>query len=174
MSLLAEEIVEEWLNRQGFFTIRGARVGLYEMDLLATRTEGDRIECRHLEVTASTNPISYITDLPKQVQRQTGRKPKNAKKRSMDILRRGVQEWIEKKYLLQAKMELKQALIDREWSHELVVHKVRHPEELELLQEAGIRVTLLSQVVRELQETQFPIKRASGASLVELVLLETD
>jgi len=25
MALLAEELVEEWLNRQGFFTIRGLR-----------------------------------------------------------------------------------------------------------------------------------------------------
>ena len=35
MALLAEEIVEEWLNRNGFFTIRGIKVGVYEIDLLA-------------------------------------------------------------------------------------------------------------------------------------------
>ena len=28
MSLLDEQIVEEWLNRQGFFTMRGVKVGL--------------------------------------------------------------------------------------------------------------------------------------------------
>ena len=33
MALLAEEIVEEWLNRQGYFTIRGVKVGVHEMDL---------------------------------------------------------------------------------------------------------------------------------------------
>ena len=27
MALLAEEVVEEWLNRQGYFTIRGIRLG---------------------------------------------------------------------------------------------------------------------------------------------------
>jgi hypothetical protein len=37
MSLLAEEGVQEWLNRNGFFTIRGARAGRQEMDLLAIR-----------------------------------------------------------------------------------------------------------------------------------------
>lgn len=26
MALLAEEIVEEWLNRQGYFTIRGIKM----------------------------------------------------------------------------------------------------------------------------------------------------
>ena len=38
MALLAEEVVEEWLNRKGYFTIRGAKVGVPEMDLLAVRT----------------------------------------------------------------------------------------------------------------------------------------
>lgn len=35
MALLAEEIVEEWLNRQGYFTIRGIKMGVQEIDLLA-------------------------------------------------------------------------------------------------------------------------------------------
>jgi hypothetical protein len=37
VALLAEDLVEEWLNRQGFFTIRGVKEGVDEMDLLATR-----------------------------------------------------------------------------------------------------------------------------------------
>jgi hypothetical protein len=32
MALLAEEIVEEWLNRQGYFTIRGIKKGVHEID----------------------------------------------------------------------------------------------------------------------------------------------
>lgn len=32
MALLAEELVQEWLNRAGFFTIRGVRLGVHEMD----------------------------------------------------------------------------------------------------------------------------------------------
>lgn len=35
MALLAEEIVEEWLNRQGYFTIRGVKVGGYYTPPLA-------------------------------------------------------------------------------------------------------------------------------------------
>jgi hypothetical protein len=35
MALLAEEIVEEWLNRNGYFTIRGIKLGVQEIDLLA-------------------------------------------------------------------------------------------------------------------------------------------
>ena len=37
MSLLAEEVVEEWLNRNGYFTIRGIKVGVDEIDILAIR-----------------------------------------------------------------------------------------------------------------------------------------
>jgi hypothetical protein len=39
MALLAESLVEEWLNRKGFFTIRGIKHGVAEMDLLAIRHE---------------------------------------------------------------------------------------------------------------------------------------
>ena len=30
-----EEVVEEWLNRNGYFTIRGIKVGVDEIDTLA-------------------------------------------------------------------------------------------------------------------------------------------
>ena len=35
MAKLAESIVEEWLNRQGFFTIHGIKFGNHEIDVLA-------------------------------------------------------------------------------------------------------------------------------------------
>jgi len=35
MALVAEALVEEWLNRKGYFTIRGAKIGQGEIDLLA-------------------------------------------------------------------------------------------------------------------------------------------
>lgn len=53
MALLAEELVEEWLNRQGYFTIRGLKVGVHEIDILAVRPCPSGIECRRLEVQAS-------------------------------------------------------------------------------------------------------------------------
>jgi hypothetical protein len=53
VALLAEEIVGEWLNRQGYFTIRGIKVGVHEMYLLAIRITAISLECRHLEVQAS-------------------------------------------------------------------------------------------------------------------------
>jgi hypothetical protein len=47
MALLAEEIVEEWLNHHGFFTIRGAKTGVREIDILAVRPTTTGLECRY-------------------------------------------------------------------------------------------------------------------------------
>jgi hypothetical protein len=37
VALVAESLVEEWLNRQNFFTIRGVKHGIDEIDLLAIK-----------------------------------------------------------------------------------------------------------------------------------------
>ena len=58
MSMLGEEVVQEWLNRDGHFTIRGAKVGI---DILAVKPADGTYECRHLEITLSANAIGYIS-----------------------------------------------------------------------------------------------------------------
>ncbi|KAF0246445.1 MAG: hypothetical protein FD180_709 [Planctomycetota bacterium] len=50
MSELAEEIVAEWLNRDGFFTIRGQREGNTQIDLLALKWSPAGPQCWHYEV----------------------------------------------------------------------------------------------------------------------------
>ena len=174
MALLAEEIVEEWLNRQGYFTIRGIVVGAYEIDLLAMKVCENTIECRHIEVTASMRPMSYISDLPKETRKITGRSPKSPTQRTSEELMVGISEWIEKKYNLPKKNKLRQSLYPGKWSYELVVHKILHPEELDLFRQAGIKVFTLTDIVIELARKGTIIGRASGASLVDLVLLKAD
>ena len=56
MALLAEEIVEEWLNRQGNFTILGIKMGVPEIDLLVVNWQ-IKTECRYVEVQASMRPL---------------------------------------------------------------------------------------------------------------------
>jgi hypothetical protein len=174
MALLAEEIVEEWLNRQGYFTIRGVKIGVHEIDLLALRIDEQGVKCRHIEVTASIRPVSYITDVPKAIQKETGRKPKSTKRRTSEELRVGIQEWVDKKFNLNSKSQLREQLYPGDWSYELVVHKIRHPEELELIQEAGIRIHHLRGIVNDLVNKKMRIESASGDSLVDLVLLDID
>ena len=174
MALLAEEIVEEWLNRQGYFTIRGIKIGVHEIDLLAVKIDEQGVECRHIEVTASIRPVSYITDVPKAIQKETGRKPKSTKQRTTEELQVGIQEWVDKKFNLKSKSQLRNQLCPEDWSFELVVHKIRHPEELDLLQESSIRLHHLRDIVNEMTNTNMMIGSASGASLVDLVLLDVD
>jgi hypothetical protein len=81
MSLLGEEVVEEWLNRNGYFTIRGVKLGVDEIDILAIKPlSGSRHKCRHIEVQVSINPVSYITKVPAAVRKETGIGAHNAKK----------------------------------------------------------------------------------------------
>jgi len=174
MALLAEELVEEWLNRQGFFTIRGIKLGVQEMDILAIKLHANSVECRHVEVQASVHPVSYIAKVPKEVQKSTGRSSGSAKHRTMDELEHSVKEWIEHKYHMKMKDKLRISLVDARWSFELVVHHVKHPDELDAIKRHGVRVYLLSQIVNDLRTNakKQPIRAAGGADFVDLVLLE--
>jgi hypothetical protein len=156
MALLAEEIVEEWLNRDGWFTIRGIKIGNYEIDILAIKPTAKGIQCRHLEVQASFNPISYVTK-------------RNAKQLSDEELQNSVSEWVHKKYDHSSKQEQRKALFDGSWSRELVVHKLRHPEELELIRKAGITVHELRDVIASFKRDDTVVSKAAGADFVELV-----
>lgn len=169
MALLAEEIVEEWLNRQGYFTIRGVKVGVHEIDLLAVKWRKDgKTECRHLEVQASMRPVSYISRIPKKDQK-TGR-TKNSVKRSNEELVEGVREWVETKFGRPDKKALMAALWDGEWSSELVVNVVKSEEELKLIASHGISILRLNDIVSSLAKKDlFVVDSACGADIIDLI-----
>ena len=172
MAQLAEEIVEEWLNRQGYFTIRGIKVGVDEIDILAIRPLPDgQHECRHVEVQVSINPISYITKVPAVIRKQTGIGAHNAKRRDTAQLTQGVHEWIEAKFNLPRKVELRNRLCYGGWTKELVVGAVRHKEELALLKAAGVTIHWLKDILSEMVEKPGVVKAAAGADLYDLMLL---
>lgn len=170
MALLAEEIVEEWLNRQGYFTIRGIKMGVQEIDLLAIRQlQNGMAECRHIEVQASMRPVSYISQVPKAIQK-LGRTADSAK-RSPEELAQGVIEWIDKKFRRADKKALMRQLWDGEWSSELVAHVVKSEDELRLIASHGIKVHRLGDIVASLAGNRFLIASASGADFTDLILM---
>ena len=169
MALLAEEIVEEWLNRAGYFTIRGARVGVHELDLLAIRPRSRGLECRHIEVQASVTPVSYITNVPREVQKATGRAAGSSTTRSREELIAGVREWCTKKYDLPRKETLRASLVPGSWTRELVLHKIKHPEEVDIIKSEGVTVHWLSAILEELAAGGGLVPKAGGAHLVDLV-----
>lgn len=153
---MAEIVVEEWLNRQGYFTIRGVKLGVDEIDILAVRLNADgTIERRHIEVQVSVRPIGYIC---------TG----NAKRLSSDELAQNVEKWVNKKYFKQNKAQLLN-LLGGGWTRELVFHKSKHPEEILAIQNYGIKILNLSEILKELQANNTPIKAAAGSDLLELM-----
>ena len=169
MALLAEELVEEWLNRQGYFTIRGLKLGVHEMDLLAVRPRPDgTLDCRHIEVQASMRPVSYITQVTKDQQKH-GISRNSAKERSDADLRAGIAEWIEKKFDHREKARLRGRLAQGVWSRELVVNVVKHKLEIELIQALGISVLYLPAILAEMTNSDRPVEAAAGAHLLDLV-----
>jgi len=172
MALLAEEVVDEWLNRNGYFTIRGIKIGVHEIDILAIKPlpQGGH-ECRHVEVQASINPVAYISKVPKAIQKKRGIGPDNAKTRSMEELTEGVAEWLEKKFYHPKKRKLRDSLCRGKWSFELVVHAVRHPEELAVFRDANIVIHQLDDIITEMVGHRHLIRSASGNDLVDLILL---
>ncbi|TOP80551.1 hypothetical protein CGH09_08825 [Vibrio parahaemolyticus] len=171
MALLAEELVEEWLNRQGYFTIRGIKIGVDEVDLIAIRFDENGLpECRHIEVQASMRPVSYISRIPKNLLKP-GQASTNAAERSEPVLRAGVQEWVEKKFRKPKKADVLEKLFPNEWSSELVHNIVKSKAELSLIEEQGIKLISLSTVIKQLNSEQFKVKSASGADFADLIHL---
>jgi hypothetical protein len=168
VALLAEEIVEEWLNRQGYFTIRGIKMGVHEIDLLAVKWLGNgKTECRHIEVQASMRPVSYISRVPKKEQK-AGRAA-NSAKRSGEELTQGVAEWVETKFRRPDKRTLMVTLWSGEWSSELVVNVVKSEDEVKLIAGHGIKIFRLKEIISSLAKDSFVIGSASGADFVDLI-----
>lgn len=169
MALLAEEIVEEWLNRQGYFSIRGIRLGVNEIDLVAVKLRtGQEAICRHIEVQASMRPVSYISKVPKAA-RKAGKAP-NSNARSDEELAEGVAEWVEGKFFSAKKRALIRTLCDGDWSSELVINNVKSEQEVDMISGYGIAIHRLSDIIMELNDSsKFPIKSAAGSDFIDLI-----
>lgn len=175
MSLLAEELVEEWLRRDGYFTIRNLKAGRSEIDFLAIRPEkGGGLTCRQVEVQVSFRPMSYICKLTKRLQKATGRGANSPRKKSAEEWEECADEWIRKKFLAPAKQSLRQTLAPFPWSLELVVHKVHLEDELRHIQLAAARNNQQLRVVRFNDVLSALAKKGryvtTGADFVELLL----
>jgi hypothetical protein len=159
MALIAEELVQEWLNRQGYFTIRGIKLGNHEIDILAVKL-GAEIERRHIEVQVSYNPIAYISD-------------SYAKNKDALALAESVQKWIHKKFDLPEKDAVRQKLAPGKWTRELVYHEISHSEEIEELHQRGIVLHKFADVVSSMRSADNIVRKAVGADLLDLFLFAT-
>ena len=93
------------------------------------------------------------------------------KKRTSKELADGVKEWVDKKYHHLAKRNLRNALFQGKWNFDLVIHHVKFPEELKLIEGHGIKIYQLNEMVANLSKKKTLIQSAAGTDLLELVML---
>ncbi len=152
MSLLAEQLVDEWLNRIGFFTLRGVKNGVHEIDLLGIRMSQGNLEGWHVEVQVSFRPVSYIGRLSKEAQLELGAKSAtSAKRRSQKVVDAGMADWVEKKF----KSPVKKAMRDRcwkniDWKYKFVHGRVYDQTELALVGTLGVELVSFESVLQSL------------------------
>lgn len=172
MALLAEQLVDEWLNRQGFFTLRGIRRGNDEIDLLGIRSGHAGLEGWHVEVQVSFRPVGYIGKLSEKDQLAFGIEGRNsARHRDDAVLAAGVRTWVDGKFGGAVKHAMREACWQGIKWHQLLVHgKVKAPRELEFIASHGIEIVPMARVLAEVCDARHgQIFGAAGTDVAELI-----
>jgi hypothetical protein len=171
MALLAESLVDEWLNRAGFFTVRGIKHGVGEIDLLGVRPRISALEAWHVEVQASFRPIGYIAPLPDDATEGFAKSRTSMKQRPPELIDRAAAAWVEKKFRSKSKRIARDAAWPgMEWKYILVHAAVRWPAEVEAIARNGVEVIPLYRVLFELgQSAVSGIRGSAGTDLSEII-----
>jgi len=158
MALLDEQLVEEWLNRKNFFTIRGIKAGVDEIDLLAVRPTSKELECWHVEVQISYRPIGYIGG------------DTNARKRNDIEIREGVEQWVNKKFNSLKKVSRRNDILaNAMWKMFLVHAVVRDDTELRIMEELGVELIHYKKVLDDLRADARGKSSSDATGIVEML-----
>lgn len=171
MALLAEELVEEWLNRSGFFTIRGIKEGVGEIDLLAVRPNSvSPPEGWHVEVQVGFRPVTYMTNLTPRLAKSLNKAPGSAFRRSPEMLAECVAAWIRKKFDEPRKVKQRERLWPGiAWKPVLVHGVFKFRDELSLIESKGVALIPLRRVLTELSRGRISAFTAASGDLAELI-----
>jgi hypothetical protein len=170
MAFLAETLVDEWLNRKGFFTVRGLKDGVSEIDLLGVRLGPNGLEGCHVEVQASFRPVGYITPIAKEDLPGFAKSRTSAKARDEAMLKKSVAAWVEKKFTAKKKVEARaSAWPSLSWEYIFVHAVVREPLELSLIANHGIKVVPFHLVLHELRHISSSLRGGAGTDISEIV-----
>lgn len=159
MALLDEQLVEEWLNRDRFFTIRGVKSGIDEIDLLAIRKIGNDLECWHVEVQVSYRPIGYVGG------------DTNARRRTSEEIVAGVKQWVEKKFTSEKKVIRRNEILpNANWKYVFVHGVLRDESELEFMKGLGVETLPYREVLVDLMDDVKTANSSSAASNIAEIL----
>ena len=167
MALLGESLVEEWLNREGFFTIRGVRQGVEEMDLLAIRREpSGKIIGWHVEVQTSFRPIGFISKLPKGTVNRM-----SVRKRSAKEIDQCARDWVRSKFRSDGKVKMRNRLWpDLKWAFHFVHAVVRDKNELKAIESQGVKLHSFHEILDALSRRgPDSFSGSAGGDLAEIV-----
>jgi hypothetical protein len=155
---------------EGFFTVRGLKHGVGEIDLLGVRPSSGTLEAWHVEVQASFRPIGYISPLLAMHVPKFGTSRTSVKKRPHSVIDVCAAAWVEKKYFAPAKVKARDSAWPQlDWQFVFVHAEVRDPRELELIRSASVRVVLLYEVLGALRHQAESLKGGAGTDLAELI-----
>lgn len=140
MAQFSEQLVEEYFNRQRFLTIRGAKQGVGESDILAIRHVEPKIEALHIEVQTSFRPVAYLSN-------------SNAKWRTDEAVKTEMQIWIQKKYFAESKTKLRESVWpNADWQMLFVHARLADERELVELQNHQIKLITFADILKALVE----------------------
>lgn len=158
MAILDEEIVEHWLNQNGFFTMRGVKCGVDEIDLLAIKYSGEELICWHVEVQVSFRPVGYIGG------------DTNARRRSVDELTEGVNQWVEKKFKAKRKLEKRNSIVPGvDWKYVFVCAVLKDDRELDLINDLGVEIVRYDKVLKEVISSKEHQTSSVANNIVEIL-----
>ncbi len=166
MSLFSEQLVEEYYNRRRYLTIRGAKQGVGETDILAVRHQETIVEGLHIEVQTSFRPVAFLSN-----------GNAGAGNRTDEEVQAEMQIWIQKKYLSATKAKLRQSVWPAiTWRYIFVHARLKDPSELESLKLANIELLPFEDVLRDIT---LPTKRggftaSAGGDVSEILRFYRD
>jgi Holliday junction resolvase-like predicted endonuclease len=172
MAILAESLVEEWLNREGFFTIRGVKHGIGEIDLLAIRHEPRATVIGwHVEVQASFRPVRYIAKLTAEMARASNRARTTATARTPEQIETCARDWVRSKFKTDDKAKARERLWPNvQWSYHLVHAIVREHRELEVFQQEGVTCHPFRDLLEKLSSrSDHHFSGSAGGDLAEIM-----
>lgn len=158
MALLDEQLVEEWLNSNNFFTIRGLKHGNNnEIDLLACRNQNETPEYWHTEVQVSYSPVAFISN-------------SSAKKRTIAEVKLDIASWVEKKFTSKNVTNKRNSIVPNVNWKLIFVHGVaKDTRELDLIKEHGIEIISYDLIINELMDNIHHKSSSTALSIVDLI-----
>ncbi len=147
---LIADIIGEWLCLKGYFIIKGLKIGLNEIDVLAIKPKDGKIdEAAHYEISISTSPVGYLG-------------ARSAKRQSDEQVRKSVARFIAKKYTNEKTVKLIERLVGKGYTRNFVTGNRKHEMEIIALEEAGINVISVTKILGEIRDLKEKRKMHKG------------